>query len=77
MLIVPTHPVISTTAYMTMTLSTIPTDYSKFIPISRVDYTSYFLLPDESSDDYVYQVYSSYSIAIDKINDIIYYLSSI
>ena len=38
-----------------------PTDYSKFSPNSRVDYTSYSLLPDGSSDDYyVYQVYSSY-----------------
>ena len=40
-----------------------PTDYSKFIPSSRVDYTFYILLPDGSSDDYnVYEVYSSYSI---------------
>ena len=40
---------------------TLPTNYSKFIPNSRVDYTSYSLLPDGSSDDYyVYQVYSSY-----------------
>ena len=41
----------------------LPTDYSNFSPDSRVDYTSYILLPDGSSDDYdVYQVYSSYGI---------------
>lgn len=42
---------------------TLPTDYSKFIPDSRVDYTSYILLPDRSSNEYyVHQVYSSYGI---------------
>ena len=30
----------------------LPTDYSNFTPDSRVDYTSYSLLPDGSSDDY-------------------------
>lgn len=40
-----------------------PTDYSNFSPDSRVDYTSYILSPDGSSNDYyVYQVYSSYGI---------------
>ena len=40
-----------------------PTDYSKFTPNSRVDYTSYILLSDGSSNDYdVYQVYSFYGI---------------
>ena len=48
---------------ITATMSRIPTDYSKSTLISRVDYTSYILLPDGSSDDYhVYQVYSSYGI---------------
>ena len=48
---------------ITATMSRIPTDYSKFTPNSRVDYTFYILLPDGSSDDYyVYQVYSSYGI---------------
>lgn len=38
------------------------TDYSKFTPDSRADYTFHILSPDGSSDDYVYQVYSSYGI---------------
>lgn len=47
---------------ITVTMSRIPTDYSKFTPNSRADYMSYILLPNGSSDDYVYQVYSSYGI---------------
>ena len=47
---------------ITATMSRIPTDYSKFSPDSRIDYTSYIILPDGSSNDYVYQVYSSYGI---------------
>ena len=62
MLLVLSALLVTSTA-ATTAMSTVPTDYSKSSPNSRVDYTSYILLPDGSSNDYdVYQVYSSYGI---------------